>query len=195
MTFSSHTLETFFASYRPALHHVQTGFWQAAVLVPLIESGSGTHNRFDLLLTKRTDIVEHHKGQISFPGGRADHSDASLMATALREAREEIGLAEDRVRIIGSLDQVWTPSGFLITPFVGIIKDPLPVLEVNPAEVESLMIVPLEKFFDEANFRTEIRIVQGMERTVYFFDVASEPVWGATALIVHRLITLIREFS
>ena len=188
MVLSRSTLIRIFASYHPAPYHDQQGR-QAAVLVPLIESSG----RFDLLLTKRTDLVEHHKGQMSFPGGRADEGDVSLEATALRESWEELGLPGHLVEVIGSLDQVWTPSGFLISPIIGILRRPLPAFVPSPSEVEEIIIVPLEKFFDEKNFRTESRLVQGVERTVYFFDVAAEPVWGVTALIIHRLIALIRE--
>lgn len=191
MTISRYRLEQLLASYAPRLYQEQSGR-QSAVLVPIIEADDGS---FDLLLTKRTDRVEHHKGQISFPGGAADPQDESLTATALREAFEEIGLPEDAVRVLGVLDQVWTPSGFLITPIVGIIDSPMPLLAPSPAEVEEILIVPLEHFFDESRLHTELRIVQGAERTVYFFDVATEPVWGATALIIHRLVNLIRANS
>lgn len=188
MDLSSNRLERIVASHRPALYPDQTG-WPAAVLVPLIE----VSGRFDLLLTKRTDTVEHHKSQISFPGGRADEADRTLEETALRESWEEIGLPAEAVRVIGTLDQVWTPSGFLITPVVGIIPPPLPVLVPSPSEVEEVLIIPLEKFFDEALYHAELRMVRGVERTVHFFDVAAEPVWGATALIIHMLVTLLRQ--
>ncbi|MGE5314849.1 MAG: NUDIX hydrolase, partial [Acidobacteriota bacterium] len=143
MTISRYRLEQLLASYTPRLYQEQSGR-QSAVLVPIIEADDGS---FDLLLTKRTDRVEHHKGQISFPGGAADPQDESLTATALREAFEEIGLPEDAVRVLGVLDQVWTPSGFLITPIVGIIDSPMPLLAPSPAEVEEILIVPLEHFF------------------------------------------------
>jgi 8-oxo-dGTP pyrophosphatase MutT (NUDIX family) len=188
MNLTSDSLEKIIASHTPRVHSDQPGT-PAAVLVPLVESAG----RFDLLLTKRTDTVEHHKSQISFPGGRVDESDRSLEATALRESWEEVGLPSDAVRVLGALDQVWTPSGFLITPIVGLIAPPLPALVPSPSEVEEIMLIPLEKFMDESNFHTELRVVQGVERTVYFFHVAAEPVWGATALIIHGLITLIRN--
>ncbi len=181
------SLEQIFSTYPPRTSPDRRGR-RAAVLVPLVETPSGVR----LLLTKRTDTVEHHKGQISFPGGAADETDASLTDTALREALEEIGLPPGMVRILGMSDEVWTPSGFLITPIIGIISA-LPPLLPNPDEVREIFTVPFEAFFDANNLRQEPRMVEGIERTVYFYDVADEPVWGATAFIIYRLVSLVRE--
>ena len=180
-------LEHIFSSYASRPHTGRTGR-RAAVLVPLIAADTG----FQLLLTKRTDTVEHHKGQISFPGGAADECDASLIGTALREAYEEIGLPPEAVRILGMQDEVWTPTGFLITPIIGVISA-LPALVPNPAEVRDIMCVPFEAFFDERRLRQETRVIDGIDRIVYFYDVGDEPVWGATAFIIHRLVSLLRE--
>jgi 8-oxo-dGTP pyrophosphatase MutT (NUDIX family) len=181
------SLEHIFSIYPSRPHPNQDGR-RAAVLVPLIEVSEG----FDVLFTKRTDTVEHHKGQISFPGGAADATDTSLTDTALREAFEEIGLPSASVRILGILDEVWTPSGFLITPIIGVITA-MPRLLANPAEVREIFYVPFEAFFDERKLRTEIRLLEGKERLIYYYDVGDEPVWGVTALIMHRLVTLVRE--
>jgi len=181
------SLEQIFATY-PSRPHPDRSGRRAAVLVPLIATPDG----FRLLLTKRTHIVEHHKGQISFPGGAADECDAFPVGTALRESFEEVGLHSDAVRVIGALDEVWTPSGFLITPIIGVIAA-MPVLLPNPAEVGEILSFPFEAFFDDSALRTELRTIEGVERTVYFYDVGEEPVWGATALIIHRLVTLLRE--
>jgi 8-oxo-dGTP pyrophosphatase MutT (NUDIX family) len=183
------SLEHLFAVYPSRLHPNQSGR-RAAVLVPLIESGG----RFDLLLTKRTETVEHHKGQISFPGGAVDACDDSLIAAALREAYEEVGLPADAVRILGALDEVSTPSGFLITPIIGVIAA-LPELSANPAEVREIFCVPFEAFFDESRVREELRVIDGIKRIVYFYDIGTEPVWGATAFIIHRLVALLREYG
>jgi 8-oxo-dGTP pyrophosphatase MutT (NUDIX family) len=187
MTSLLQSLEYLFTAYRSSLHANQSGR-HAAVLVPLVE----TPNGFQLLLTKRTDTVEHHKGQISFPGGVADDGDSSLTGTALREAFEEIGLPPESVRILGILDEVHTPSGFLITPVIGVVSA-LPVLQPNPAEVCEIISVPFELFFDEGNMYTELRSIEGKERLIYFYTVGAEPVWGATAFIIHRLVSLLRE--
>jgi 8-oxo-dGTP pyrophosphatase MutT (NUDIX family) len=181
------SLEHILSSY-PSKQYIDRPGRRAAVLVPLVESEAGVQ----LLLTKRTDTVEHHKGQISFPGGAADEADTSLTDTALREAFEEIGLPPGMVRILGISDEVWTPSGFLITPIIGVISV-LPPMLPNPSEVQEIFTVPFESFFDEARLRQELRMVEGKERPVYFYDVGSEPVWGATAFIIHRLVSLLRE--
>ena len=90
----------------------------AAVLIPLVQKDDGLY----ILLTKRTDSVEHHKGQISFPGGVYDDGDDSMVSTALREAEEEIGLCSSDVNILGQLDDIHIPTGFVVTPIVGYIK-------------------------------------------------------------------------
>jgi 8-oxo-dGTP pyrophosphatase MutT (NUDIX family) len=187
MTALLQNLEEIFSTYAARSLPDQSGR-RAAVLVPLVLSPAG----IQLLLTKRTDTVEHHKGQISFPGGAADESDVSLIGTALREAFEEIGLPSDAVRILGMLDEVWTPSGFLITPIIGVIAA-MPLLLPNPAEVQEIISIPFMDFFQKNNVRTEVRQTGGTDRLVYFYDVGAEPVWGATALIIHRLVALLDE--
>ncbi len=181
------SLEQIFSTYLSRLSPDQSGR-RAAVLVPLVASPDGMH----LLLTKRTDTVEHHKGQISFPGGAADDTDVSLIGTALREAFEEIGLPSSAVRVLGALDEVRTPSGFLITPIVGVISE-MPVLLPNPAEVREIIRIPFAEFLDTRNVRTEVRRAEGTERLIHTYNVGAEPVWGATAFIIHRLIALLRD--
>ncbi len=181
------SLEQIFSTY-PSRPHPDRSGRRAAVLVALVATPDG----YRLLLTKRTHLVEHHKGQISFPGGAADECDEFPVGTALRESFEEVGLNPEDVRILGALDEVWTPSGFLITPIIGVIAA-MPVLLPNPAEVCEILSIPFEAFFDDSTLRTEVRSFDDVDRTVYFYDIGEEPVWGATALIIHRLVTLIRE--
>jgi 8-oxo-dGTP pyrophosphatase MutT (NUDIX family) len=159
------------------------GFRSAAVLVPVIAGATGP----ELLLTKRTLDVETHKGQISFPGGMRDREDASHEATALRETEEELGIAPSRIEILGLLDDIATPTGFVITPVVGFLKT-LPPLAPNPAEVAESFTVPWSIFLDPANVRTEVREFMGERRTIWFFDTGRHIVWGATAAIIHALL-------
>lgn len=159
---------------------------QACVMVPLIMKEDQLH----LLLTKRTDTVEHHKGQISFPGGMVDDGDESSTATALREVEEEIGIPSSAIIILGRLDDIHIPSGFVVTPIVGYI-DSLSALKTNPDEVADVLLVPLEKFFDPSLRRIETRELKGVVRQVYLYDVWKEPVWGATAFIIKQFVDII----
>lgn len=163
------------------------GFAHAAVLVPLVERT----NAVELLLTKRTEKVETHKGQVSFPGGMADTEDATIIATALREAGEEIGLPASHVEVLGLLDDLATPTGFVITPVVGIVAA-LPELQINADEVEEILYVALEFFAHPGNGRAEVREFRGRSREVWFYDCGSHLVWGATAMIIRSLLHRLR---
>jgi 8-oxo-dGTP pyrophosphatase MutT (NUDIX family) len=156
---------------------------KAAVLVPIVQSGS----HLDLLLTVRTDLVEHHKNQISFPGGVADGEDSSVADTALRETFEELGIERDHIELLGELEQVTTPSGFHISPVIGYLSQ-IPQMQINPTEVTEVFTVPLDFFADERKLRTELRIVDGIEREVYFYDYGDRIIWGATAHMIRSLI-------
>ncbi len=159
------------------------GYRQAGVLVPIVRTEAG----YELLFTRRTEEVETHKGQVSFPGGVIDPSDKDIVDTALREAEEEIGVERSQVNIIGVLDDLITPTGFLITPVVGYMAS-LPVLNPNPLEVAEAFHIPLEFFLDPANSRMEKREVDGKVREVWFFDSGKHTIWGATAVITRSLL-------
>lgn len=159
------------------------------MLVPLY--GEGAEAR--LLFTRRTETVEHHKGQISFPGGAADEEDPDLLATALRETEEELGIPRDRVEILGALDDVYTVvSGFIITPFVGLVPYPFP-LQINSVEIEEVFTVPLGVFRDPANLRIEEREREGQRVQVYFYYHGPHEIWGATGRIIKGLIDAVFE--
>jgi len=160
----------------------------SAVLVPIVKKPAG----MELLFTKRTDTMEHHKGQISFPGGAADETDTSLADTALRESSEEIGLDRSAVSILGMMDDLQTPSGFIVTPVVGFIEH-LPPQQSNSDEVAEVIFIPLRLFFDDSRRHSKIIELNGMKREVYFFDVWKEPVWGATAFFVKQLVDVVRN--
>jgi 8-oxo-dGTP pyrophosphatase MutT (NUDIX family) len=170
--------------------HVMQGklLTSSAVLVPIVYKPAG----MELLFTKRTDTVEHHKGQISFPGGAADVADASPADTALRESSEEIGLDRSVVSILGMMDDLQTPSGFIVTPVVGFIET-LPSLQININEVAEVIYIPIELFFDDSRRHSKIIELNGIKREVYFFDVWREPVWGATAFFVKQLVDVVRN--
>lgn len=158
---------------------------RAAVLLPLYHDGGETY----VLFTRRTETVEHHKGQISLPGGAEDEGDAGPLETALRETEEELGIPRTHVTILGILDDVSTfVSGFVITPFVGVIPHPVP-LRVNPHEIAEVLSVRLAAFRDPSKLRVEERTRPTGERIeVYFYDSGPHVIWGATARIMKSFI-------
>lgn len=157
---------------------------RAAVLVPLYRADGETF----LLLTRRTQMVEHHKGQIAFPGGAADEGE-DLLQTALRETYEEIGISPAQVEILGRLpDTEVTVSGFRVTPYVGVVPHPYP-FRLNVEEIEDLVPVPLAVFRDPANLRVEQReVAPGRRGTVYYYTYEGQTIWGATARIIKDLV-------
>jgi 8-oxo-dGTP pyrophosphatase MutT (NUDIX family) len=161
-------------------------FTHAAVLVPLYEKEENCH----ILFTKRTQQVKHHKGEISFPGGVFDEVDGDLKKTALREAREEIGLKEKDAQIIGILDDIVTVTQFIVTPFVGFLPYPYP-FQLSEIEIEELIEVPLTSLLDKKCF-SEMMIDEGdQKRVVYTYQYGKHAIWGATALILKQLFELL----
>jgi 8-oxo-dGTP pyrophosphatase MutT (NUDIX family) len=161
---------------------------EAAVLVPLYEAGG----EIFVLLTRRTETVEHHKGQISFPGGAANPGE-DLRQTALRETFEEVGIPPDQVEVLGRLPDVEvTVSGFRVTPFVGVIPAAFP-LRPNTAEIEEVVRVPLAAFRDGANLRIELLERAGRPAEIYHYTHGAYTIWGATARIVRHLVHLLDQ--
>jgi 8-oxo-dGTP pyrophosphatase MutT (NUDIX family) len=162
---------------------------RAAVLIPLFKKNGEYH----ILFTRRTDKVEHHKGQISFPGGRQDKKDKDLLATALREAREEMGIEEKDVHILGELDDICTATtDFCVSPFVALIPYPYPY-KVNRQEIEEVIEVPLSGLLDDRRFRQELYEKDGQPIPVYFYQHQDHTIWGATAKILKQLLDLLPE--
>lgn len=155
----------------------------AAVLIPLFFKNNELH----LLLTKRTESVEHHKGQISFPGGAIDRDDADAVSAALREAEEEVGLPRSSVEILGILDHYATPSRYSITPVVGFLPS-LPTLAPSSHEVAEIFDVPLSFFADEKNERIIPVKREGKWREVYFYNHGEYEIWGVTAAIIRSFV-------
>lgn len=161
---------------------------RAAVLVPVIQ----TNGHLELLMTVRSENVEHHKGQIAFPGGSVESQDDSLADTALRESEEEINLPRRAVEVIGRLDDVWSPAGFSIAPVVGYLKR-MPVLKAYPAEVSEYFTVPLDFLIEDANGYSKPFSRGGKEIDVWFYDYNGYTIWGVTAFIVRNLKSVLEK--
>jgi 8-oxo-dGTP pyrophosphatase MutT (NUDIX family) len=151
-------------------------FTAAAVLVPLVMRPEG----LTVLLTQRTQHLAAHAGQISFPGGKREESDADAIAAALRETEEEVGLPRDHVEVIGRLDTYVTSTGFEVTPVVGLVRAPFP-MKADPVEVAEVFEVPLAFVLDRANHRRDSREFKGRRRVFYVLPYEGRYIWGATA--------------
>ena len=158
----------------------------AAVLVPLFQKKEGTH----ILLTKRTEKVDQHKGQISFPGGAYNYEDLDCLTTALRETEEEIGLAMDAVEILGELDHTVTITQFKICPYVGLIPYPYP-FQLSPFEVDRLIELPLEILLDPSKFKEGPFTWGGRTFLNYYVEYQGDFIWGATARILNNFVEVL----
>ena len=148
----------------------------AAVLVPLVERPEG----LTVLLTKRTDHLYDHAGQISFPGGRVEPDDENAIATALRETEEEIGVGPEHIEIVGEIDTYMTGTGFSITPVVGFVS-PDYTLQIDEFEVAEVFEVPLAFVMDPDNHERRSAVYKGVERHFYVLPYEDRYIWGATA--------------
>ncbi len=160
----------------PDLYDPALKLTAAAVLIPIVTRAEG----LTVLLTRRTDHLNDHAGQISFPGGRVDPGDADAGAAALREAEEEVGLPRARVRLIRSLDTYVTRTGFEVTPLVGLVTPPFSLV-LDSFEVAEAFEVPLDFFLDPDNRRIDSRMYNGRLRHFFAFSCGDRYVWGATA--------------
>lgn len=159
------------ASHRPA-----------AVLVPLVMRPEGQ----TVLLTKRTAHLNHHAGQIAFPGGRVEDLDADAVACALRETEEETGLKSDHIDVLGTLDDYVTVTGFRVVPVVGLVRPPFD-LSPDPFEVAEVFEVPLDYILDPANHQKVPRKINGQLRPYYAISYQTHYIWGATAGMLMNL--------
>ncbi len=159
----------------------------AGVLVPLFVQ----EEELRVLFTQRTLMVKDHRGQIAFPGGVRDPQDPHLLATALRETFEEIGLAPEAVEVLGSLAGVATITGYHITPFVGLIPHPYD-FKPSPQEVKRLLALAVADFYPPERWSSGPYVFQGRTTRVCYWQNGEEVVWGATARI---LLTLLAQLG
>lgn len=158
----------------------------AAVLIAIERHRTGDR----VVLTKRSSKLKHHPGQIAFPGGKLDPDDATLEAAALREAREEVGLPPEIVRIIGQLPSHETVTGFQVTPFVAeLTASFMPVAE--PGEVDEVFTVPLAHLLDPESFTIERRRWRGVWRRYFAVPYGPYYTWGATARMLRNLADMV----
>lgn len=160
----------------------ESSFRHAAVLIP-IACGASNSN---VIFTLRTEHLSSHAGQVSFPGGTRDGDDESIEHTALRECEEEIGLEADSVRIIGRLGNLLMPSGYCVTPVVGLFADGTP-LTPSAREVAEIFAVPTAIALNPASYQRSSMLYRDMEREVLEFHHDGYRIWGATATILHHL--------
>ena len=164
-----------------------TGHHPAAVLVPVVVRGTAP----TVLLTRRTDHLHHHPGQISFPGGRVEAADTSPIDTALRETEEEIGLHRRHIELIGTLPDYLTGTGFRVTPVVGVVTPPFE-LTLDAFEVAEAFEVPLSHFLDPANHEEHSIMHEGRLRRFHAMPYQGYFIWGATAGIIMSLYRVLR---
>ena len=151
---------------------------EAAVLMPVFE----WEHEYHFLLTRRTEEVQTHKGQISFPGGmREDKED--LAKTALRETFEEVGIEENRIEILGRFHDYLSVTGYRVTPFAGFIHGPF-ITKPQIREVAEVIQVPLRIFTDPSRLRIERNTYPRVEAVVYFYSYGTHQIWGLTARII-----------
>lgn len=163
----------------------------AAVLLLIFEHEERPH----VVFQKRTDRVRDHKGQISFPGGASDPEDETLLATALRETHEEIGVSPEHVEVLGQLDDMLTVSNFRVTPFVGWLSHyPYP-WRFSDEEVAYLLEVPLDHLRDPATLVPDRRFINGREHVFQSYEFGEDLIWGATARMLGNFLDILRTLE
>lgn len=177
---------------RERVELTETGLRAAAVLVPLFAGPGGAPH---VVLTRRPETLKAHAGQVAFPGGSVDPEDGSSLATALREADEELGIPPSSVRLLGCLDDRPVITGFNVTPWVGRIPPDL-IYTPSPVEVARVFDLPLAALVDPSRtkFRFEVMERNGFPIDVPFFETDGEVIWGATGRVLLQLLDITLGF-
>ena len=174
------------SAYRPASLRSQMKT-RASVLIPIAAENGDTR----ILLTRRTTSVKYHKGEISFPGGMYEEYDRETVRTAIRECGEEIGVRPDDIEIVGRLDDMETMTGFVITPYVGVIPYPYN-FRLNPEEVHYLIWLPLP-FLMSCRPEVTISEQKGKAFEVFAIRYNGERIWGATCKLLLELRRILED--
>ena len=153
----------------------------AAVLLPIINKAAPT-----LLLTQRSPLLRSHAGQVAFPGGMSDPEDSTIIATALREAYEEVAIPPKKVQILGQLAPIQSYGGYQVTPIIGLLPDNLDY-QPNPSEVASIFEVPLFDVLSIQRYKYIDIKRSGRQNRIFFYWYNGYLVWGLTAAIIHQL--------
>jgi 8-oxo-dGTP pyrophosphatase MutT (NUDIX family) len=161
----------------------------AAVLILLYPDNGSVHTVF----MQRHDYVGVHGGQISFPGGKQEPSDENVIQTAIREAHEETGVDQEGISVIGTLTPLFIPvSNMIVTPVVGWIKEK-PAFNHKPEEVVFLINADIKKLLDPSIIKTKPFEIRGEFLDIKYFDYEGHVIWGATAMMLHELLTILRR--
>jgi len=170
---------------RPAVEIDAPQHRRACVLIPFVKSDAG----WSILFTRRSENLSSHRGQIAFPGGAVE-AEETFEAAAVREAEEEVGIPPQHVELIGRLDDVITHSGFLVAPFVSVIREPFEVV-IQEAEVVEVFQVPVEALLDPSN--PEVRYVpfRNTNYPAYFYHHGPHEIWGLTGRMLKATLDLV----
>ena len=174
--------------HRVAQKICDSSLMPAAVMI-LLYSKDG---EYCVLLNKRSQEVEHHKGEISFPGGARDPEDRDFLDTALRETEEEMGIQRSDITVLGQLDDIVTRTNFGVRVYVGTIPYPYP-FDPSPIEIAEVLEVPYSSLVNAANFRHETRLVEGKAVSVRSYAYNEHLVFGATAKILEQFLEVVED--
>lgn len=172
-------------AYQPKIVKVASHVPQAAVLVPITQSVNP-----QVILTQRAIGLSTHSGEVAFPGGHYEQQDANLIATALREAHEEVGLPPECVEVVGSLSTLMSKHGVSVTPYVGLVAEHTKYV-ANESEIASIFSVPLAFFADDAREMTHRIDYQGRSWYVPSYQFDGYKIWGLTAIMLVELTNLV----
>jgi 8-oxo-dGTP pyrophosphatase MutT (NUDIX family) len=150
-----------------------------------------------VLLTRRTETVETHKGQVAFPGGHQDPEDPGFIEAALRETEEEVGIARSEVEVVGALPRLWTRTGYLVTPVVGVLHAPIEEVALTPSpdEIAAIFWAPVRALLARENYVRELLVVDGRQVPLHSFQLGEHRVWGITGGVIRNLLDRLEAAS